>query len=73
MAKGRAGPRLHPKGAGHYSRRANRALDARAENETFTRFAELASGRMVVLISHRFSTVRMAERIIVHGDSRLKR
>jgi ATP-binding cassette subfamily B protein len=41
------------------------ALDARAEHETFSRFAELASGQMVVLISHRFSTVRMAERIIV--------
>ncbi len=41
------------------------ALDARAEHETFSRFAKLASGQMVVLISHRFSTVRMADRIIV--------
>lgn len=45
------------------------ALDARAEYETFTRFAELVSGQIALLISHRFSTVRMADRIIVlqHG------
>ena len=41
------------------------ALDARAEYETFNRFAELVSGQMVLLISHRFSTVRMADRIVV--------
>lgn len=41
------------------------ALDARAEYEVFLRFSELVSGRMAVLISHRFSTVRMADRIIV--------
>jgi ATP-binding cassette subfamily B protein len=41
------------------------ALDARAEYEVFLRFAELTRGRMAVLISHRFSTVRMADRIIV--------
>jgi ATP-binding cassette, subfamily B, bacterial len=41
------------------------ALDARAEYEAFLRFAELTQGRMAVLISHRFSTVRMAERILV--------
>ncbi len=41
------------------------ALDARAEYEVFLRFAELTAGRMAVLISHRFSTVRMAERILV--------
>jgi ATP-binding cassette subfamily B protein len=40
-------------------------LDARAEYEVFRRFAELTLGRMAVLISHRFSTVRMADRIIV--------
>ncbi len=40
-------------------------LDARAEYEVFLRFAELTSGRMSVLISHRFSTVRMADRILV--------
>ena len=45
------------------------ALDARAEYEVFLRFSELVAGRMAVLISHRFSTVRMADRIIVlrHG------
>jgi ATP-binding cassette subfamily B protein len=41
------------------------ALDARAEYEVFLRFAELTQGRMAVLISHRFSTVRMADRILV--------
>ena len=41
------------------------ALDARAEYQVFLRFAELTRGKMAVLISHRFSTVRMAERILV--------
>jgi ATP-binding cassette subfamily B protein len=41
------------------------ALDARAEYEVFRRFAELTAGRTAVLISHRFSTVRMADRIVV--------
>ena len=41
------------------------ALDARAEYEVFQRFAELTAGRTAVLISHRFSTVRMADRILV--------
>jgi len=41
------------------------ALDARAEYEVFQRFTELTKGKMAVLISHRFSTVRMADRILV--------
>ena len=41
------------------------SLDARAEFEVFQRFAELTRDRMAVLISHRFSTVRMADRILV--------
>lgn len=41
------------------------ALDARAEYEVFERFADLTKGKMAVLISHRFSTVRMADRILV--------
>ncbi|MHA4895723.1 ABC transporter ATP-binding protein [Pedobacter sp. PWIIR3] len=41
------------------------ALDARAEYEVFKRFADLTKGRSAVLISHRFSTVRMADRILV--------
>ncbi len=41
------------------------ALDARAEYEVFLRFADLTQGKMAVLISHRFSTVRMANRILV--------
>lgn len=41
------------------------SLDARAEHEVFERFAELTTGKTAVLISHRFSTVRMADRILV--------
>jgi ATP-binding cassette subfamily B protein len=41
------------------------SLDARAEYEVFQRFAELTKGKTAVLISHRFSTVRMADRILV--------
>jgi ATP-binding cassette subfamily B protein len=44
------------------------ALDARAEYEVFIRFSQLVRGRMAVIISHRFSTVRMADRIIVLKD-----
>jgi ATP-binding cassette, subfamily B, bacterial len=47
------------------------ALDARAEYEVFRRFAELTEGRAAVLISHRFSTVRMADRIVVLEDGRV--
>lgn len=41
------------------------ALDARAEYEVFERFSDLTRGKTAVLISHRFSTVRMADRILV--------
>ena len=41
------------------------ALDARSEMQVFERFAELTEGKMALLISHRFSTVRMADRIVV--------
>jgi ATP-binding cassette subfamily B protein len=41
------------------------ALDARSEYEVFQRFAELTTGKMALFISHRFSTVRMADRIVV--------
>ena len=41
------------------------ALDARAEHQVFERFAALLEGKSAVLISHRFSTVRMADRILV--------
>ncbi len=46
------------------------ALDAEAEHAIFQRFRELARGRTTLLISHRFSTVRMADRIVVieHGQ-----
>ena len=47
------------------------ALDARSEYEVFLRFSELTKGRMAVLISHRFSTVRMADRILVLQEGRL--
>jgi ATP-binding cassette subfamily B protein len=41
------------------------AMDARAEAQVFEQFRELAKERMVILISHRFSTVRMADQILV--------
>jgi len=41
------------------------ALDARAEYEVFQHFAELTQGKTSVIVSHRFSTVRMADRILV--------
>jgi len=41
------------------------ALDARSEHELFERFGELTKGKTALLISHRFSTVRMADRIVV--------
>jgi ATP-binding cassette, subfamily B, bacterial len=44
------------------------ALDARAEFEVFKRFRELSAGKTAVLISHRFSSVRMADRILVLAD-----
>jgi ATP-binding cassette, subfamily B, bacterial len=44
------------------------ALDARAEFEVFRRFKELSEGKTAVLISHRFSSVRMADRILVLAD-----
>jgi ATP-binding cassette subfamily B protein len=47
------------------------ALDARSEFEVFQRFAELTMGKMAFLISHRFSTVRMADRIVVLESGRL--
>ena len=47
------------------------SLDARSELEVFERFAELTSDKMALLISHRFSTVRMADRIVVLEAGRL--
>ena len=44
------------------------ALDVQAEFEVYQKFRELTQGRSTLLISHRFSTVRMADRIIVLGD-----
>jgi ATP-binding cassette, subfamily B, bacterial len=48
------------------------ALDARAEFQVFQRFKELSHGRTAVLISHRFSSVRMADRILVLADGRVE-
>jgi len=47
------------------------ALDARSECEVFERFAELTEGKMALLISHRFSTVRMADRIVVLENGKI--
>jgi ATP-binding cassette subfamily B protein len=47
------------------------ALDARSEQEVFQRFADLTNGKMALLISHRFSTSRMADRIVVIENGRV--
>jgi len=47
------------------------SLDARAEYEVFQRFVDLTKERTSVLISHRFSTVRMADRILVLNKGEL--
>jgi ATP-binding cassette subfamily B protein len=47
------------------------SLDARSEYEVFQRFAELTANKMALLISHRFSTVRMADRIVVLENGRI--
>jgi ATP-binding cassette subfamily B protein len=47
------------------------ALDARTEFEVFHRFAELTTGKMALFISHRFSTVRSADRILVLANGRI--
>ena len=46
-------------------------LDARSELAVFRRFAELTAGKTALFISHRFSTVRMADRIVVLEDGRI--
>jgi len=47
------------------------AMDARAEAEVFEHFRQLSAGRITILISHRFSTVRMADRIVVLEGGRI--
>lgn len=47
------------------------SLDARSEFEVFQRFAELTEGKMALFVSHRFSTVRMADRIVVLEKGRI--
>ncbi|HTW66184.1 MAG TPA: ABC transporter ATP-binding protein [Bryobacteraceae bacterium] len=47
------------------------ALDAVAESEVFSRFADLSCGKMALLISHRFSTVRKSDRIVVLEDGQI--
>jgi ATP-binding cassette subfamily B protein len=48
------------------------ALDARAELEVFQRFKELSAGKTAVLISHPFSSVRMADRILVLAEGEVQ-
>ncbi|MCG8466996.1 MAG: ABC transporter ATP-binding protein/permease [Gemmatimonadetes bacterium] len=47
------------------------SLDARTESELFASFKKLADGRTTILVSHRFSTIRMADRIVVLSDGRI--
>lgn len=48
------------------------ALDARSEFEVFQRFKELSDGKTAILISHRFSSVRMADRILVLAGGKVE-
>ncbi len=48
------------------------ALDARSEFEVFQRFKELSKGKTAILISHRFSSVRMADRILVLANGKVE-
>lgn len=48
------------------------ALDARSEFEVFQRFKELSAGKTAIIISHRFSSVRMADRILVLADGKVE-
>jgi ATP-binding cassette subfamily B protein len=48
------------------------ALDARSEFEVFQRFKELSEGKTAILISHRFSSVRMADRILVMSEGEIE-
>jgi len=48
------------------------SLDGRAEVQFFQRFKELSEGKTAVLISHRFSSVRMADRILVLADGQVE-
>jgi ATP-binding cassette, subfamily B, bacterial len=47
------------------------AMDAEAEAEVFRHVRDMAEGRMTILISHRFSTVRMADEIVVLDSGRI--
>ena len=48
------------------------ALDVQSEYRLYTRFRDLTRGRLTLLISHRFSTVRMADRIVYLADGRIQ-
>ena len=74
VAEGGAGAGLHARRRGAQILildEPTAALDARAEHELFARLRTLTRGRMALYISHRFSTVRMADRILVLDEGRL--
>ena len=68
MAAAGAGPDVLPRRAAGDPGRATAALDAKAEHELFAKIGELFADRSVLLISHRFSTVRSADRIYVLSE-----
>ena len=63
---------LDPPGPGADTRRADGSIGRALEFEVFKRFKELNAGKTAVLISHRFSSFRMAVRILVLADGRVK-
>jgi ATP-binding cassette subfamily B protein len=71
VAARRPRPRVLPRRAVRPLDEPTAALDARAESELFERLRELLAGRSVVLVSHRFSSVRSADRICVLHEGRV--
>ena len=71
MAESGAGARLPSGRAGIDLDEPTAALDARSEFEVFRKFAELTEGKTALFISHRFSTVRMADRIVVLENGKI--
>ncbi len=71
MAESGPGQVVHAGGPDTRPGRTHLALDAQAEYELFARLRSLAEGRTAVFISHRFSTVRKADRIFLFHEGRL--
>jgi ATP-binding cassette subfamily B protein/ATP-binding cassette subfamily C protein len=72
VAEAGRGPCVHARRRGAGARQPTASIDAEAEHELFERFRTLAEDRTAIVISHRFSTVRIADRIAVLHAGRLE-